>query len=315
MNDKGLDFPRFFLQAVGRPVRGNVGLRDFSNFKIGGPADYFFEAGTAGELTSAVLAARGARVPFYIIGGGFNLLFDDAGFRGLILKNSVRGLALSDTAGRLTSASGTPLGALVDFVLEKGLAGFEFLAGIPGTVGGAVFGNAGAFGQCIGDLVEGAVLLTRRGDRIRVTNDHFGFSYRHSKLKIEHDLLLEATFRLPPGNREEVRAKIAGNLAVRAKKHPPADTAYAGSYFKNPPLADGSKTAAGYLLERAGAKGLRVGGAAVYPGHCNLLINADNATARDVLALAADLKARVKAQFGIVLEEEVMFLPSTASIS
>jgi UDP-N-acetylmuramate dehydrogenase len=202
---------------------------------------------------------------------------------------------------------------LVDYALANGLEGLEFMAGIPGTVGGAVSGNAGAFGQCLGDFLEEAVLLSRRGEEVRVSRDHFEFGYRHSKLKIDHDILLEATFRLRPGDREVIRAKIAGNLAVRTKRHPAPDTAYAGSYFKNPPLAEGKKTAAGYLLEQVGAKELKIGGAAVFPGHCNLLINADNATARDVLALAAELKDRVKAKFGIVLEEEVIFLPSTVS--
>ena len=313
MSNKRSDFPRLFLQTVGKPVREDVRLRDHSNFKIGGPADFFFEAESDGELRSAVRSARDGGVPFYIIGGGFNILFDDAGFRGLILRNSARGLALVDPGWRLKAASGTLISELVDFVLGTGREGFEFMAGIPGTVGGAVSGNAGAFGQCIGDFLEDAVLLSRRGEEVRVSRDHFEFGYRHSKLKIDHDILLEATFRLRPGDREVIWAKIAGNLAVRTKRHPDPDTAYAGSYFKNPPLVEGKKTAAGYLLEQVGAKELEIGGAAVFPGHCNLLINADNATARDVLALAAELKDRVKAKFGIVLEEEVIFLPSTVS--
>lgn len=313
MSNKRSDFPRLFLQAVGKPVREGVELRDHSNFKIGGPADFFFEAETAAELKAAVRAARDVEVPFTIIGGGFNILFDDAGFRGLILKNSAKGLALADPGLRVKAASGTSIGELVDYALANGLEGLEFMAGIPGTVGGAVSGNAGAFGQCLGDLLEEALLLTRRGGEMRVSNDHFQFGYRDSKLKLVHDILMEATFRLRPGDRGRIRTKIAENLAVRAKKHPPQDTAYAGSFFKNPPLIDGAKTAAGYLLEQVGARDLKVGGAVVYPGHCNLLINADRATARDVLALAAELKERVRARFGIVLEEEVIFLPSTVS--
>jgi len=312
MSNKRPDFPRLFLQAVGKPVGEDVRLRDHSNFKIGGPADYFFKAETVEDLKSAVRAARDGEVPFYVIGGGFNLLFDDAGFRGLILKNSVRGLAPAPPGLRVKAAAGTPIGDLVDFAMVNGWKGLEFMAGIPGTVGGAVFGNAGAFGQCLGDFLEEAVLLTWRGGEMRVAKDYFEFGYRHSKLKIMKNIILETTFRLRPEDREVIRTKIAGNLAVRTKRHPAPDTAYAGSYFKNPPLVEGKKTAAGYLLERVGAKELKIGGAAVFPGHCNLLINADNATARDVLALAAELKDRVKARFGIVLEEEVIFLPSTA---
>jgi len=313
MNEMKKDFPGLFLRTVGKPIREGVDLRGYSNFRIGGPADYFFEAETASELKSAVRAARDGQIPFFIIGGGFNILFDDAGFRGLILKNSAKGLALSGPGERIQAASGTLLAEMVDFAAGNEWEGFEFLAGIPGTVGGAVYGNAGAFGQCLGDFLEEAVLMTRRGGEMRVSRSYFEFAYRHSKLKLLNDILLEATFRLRPGDGGMIRAKIAENLAVREKKHPPADTAYAGSFFKNPPLVEGKKTAAGYLLEQAGARDLKVGGAAVYSSHCNLLINADRATARDVLALAAELKARVKAKFGIVLEEEVIYLPSTAS--
>ena len=303
-------FPALFRDAVGRPLREGVPLRDYTNFRIGGAADFFFEAETATELKAAVRAARDGGMPIFIIGGGFNLLFDDAGFRGFIVKNSAKGLAFSGPGEKAKAASGTPIGALVDFAAENGWEGFEFLAGIPGTVGGAVYGNAGAFGRCLGDTLEEALLMTRRGGEMRVSRDYFEFGYRHSKLKRVDDVLLEATFRLRPGDKAAIRAKIAENLAVRAKKHPPADTAYAGSFFKNPPLVDGTKTAAGYLLEQVGARELRVGGAVVYPGHCNLLLNADRATARDVLALAAELKARVRAKFGIVLEEEVIYVPS-----
>lgn len=310
MSDKRADFPRFFLQGVGRGLEEDVELRDHSNFRIGGPADFFFEARTAAELKAAVRAARDGEMAFYVIGGGFNILFDDAGFRGLILKNSARGLVQAAPGDRLTAAAGTPIAELVDFAALNGREGFEFLAGIPGTVGGAVRGNAGAFGQCIGDFLEDALIMTRRGGEMRVSRDYFEFGYRHSQLKLLGDILLEAAFRLNPGNKDAIKAKIAGNLAVRAAKHPPRETAYAGSFFKNPPLVDGTKNTAGYLLEQAGARELRVGGAAVYPGHCNLLINERGATARDVLALAAELKERVKARFGITLEEEVVFLPS-----
>jgi len=307
------EFPGRFLEATGKPVREQVLLREHSNFRIGGPADYFFEAISLNELKSAIRVAREDRVPFYLMGGGFNILFDDQGFRGFILKNSIRGLEACGPGAGLRAEAGTPLGELVDFAAERSLEGFEFLAGIPGTVGGAVFGNAGAFGQSIGDFLEEASLLNNGGEEFRVPRDYFGFRYRHSKLKIEHDILLETKFRLRPGDERRIRTKIGENLGVRAGKHPPRETAYAGSFFKNPTLSDGTKTAAGYLLEQVGARELKIGGAAVYPDHCNFLINAGRATARDILALAVELKTRVKEKFGIELEEEVIFLPATAS--
>jgi UDP-N-acetylmuramate dehydrogenase len=307
------DFSRLFEEEVGQPVRKSVPLRDFSNFRIGGPADYFFEAASVEGLKAALLVARHHSVACYVVGGGFNLLFDDEGFRGLIVKNSVRGADRISLGPALTTFSGTSLDDLVKFAAEQGLAGLEFLAGIPGTVGGAVFGNAGAFGRSIGECLEEAVLMDKEGGEFRAPREYFSFGYRHSELKIKHDVLLSAQFRLEVSDKDTINARIEENLAVRAHKHPPRETAYAGSYFKNPVRPDGAKVAAGYLLEQVGARELSVGGAAVYPGHCNFLINRGNAAARDILALAGELKTRVKERFGIELEEEVIFLPAEFS--
>jgi len=305
------DFREKFQKYVGKPLLEGILLRDLSNFRIGGPADYFFEARTAVDLRAAVRAARESGLPHYVMGGGFNLLFDDAGFRGLLIKLGLRGIDLLGTGdGRIRAAAGEPIGDIVEFSAARGFEGFEFLAGIPGTVGGAVFGNVGAFGRAIGDFLEEALLLGADGAEFRVGRDFFEFGYRHSKLKARHDLLLEAVFGLKPGNREAIQSKISEYLALREGKHPPPETAYAGSFFKNPVGPDGTKTAAGYLLEQAGARGRRVGGAAVSACHCNFLVNENNATARDVLALAVELKTRVRAKFGIDLEEEVIFLPA-----
>jgi len=313
MSGRKAEFSRLFLEVVGKPAREGVVLKEFSNFRIGGPADYFFEAAAAADLKAAILFAQRHSVPTYIIGGGFNLLFDDEGFRGLIIKNSVKGVVRTPSGSGLRAFSGMSLDDLVAFATANDLSGFEFLAGIPGTVGGAVFGNAGAFGRSIGEHLEEALLLDREGREFLVQRDYFVFGYRHSVLKKKHDILLSLQFRLEACHKDEIKARIEENLALRAQKHPPAQTAYAGSYFKNPVRPDGTKVAAGYLLEQIGARNVRLGGAAVYPGHCNFLINRGNATARDVLALAGELKARVKERFGIELEEEVIFLPAVSS--
>jgi len=305
------DFREKFQKYVGKPLLEGILLRDLSNFRIGGPADYFFEARTAVDLRAAVRAARESGLPHYVMGGGFNLLFDDAGFRGLLIKLGLRGIDLLGTGdGRIRAAAGEPIGDIVEFSAARGFEGFEFLAGIPGTVGGALYGNAGAFGRAIGDFLDEALLLGPDGAEFRVGRNFFKFGYRYSMLKAKHDLLLEAVFAMKPGNGEAIRAKISEYLALREEKHPPPETAYAGSYFKNPVRPDGTKTSAGYLLEQAGARGMRIGGAAVSACHCNFLVNENNATARDVLALAAELKTRVRAHFGIDLEEEVIFLPA-----
>jgi len=306
-------FPELFLERVGKPLGWGVLLKDVSNFRIGGPADFFFEAGTESDLRAALGAAREGGVRRYVMGGGFNLLFDDAGYRGLLIKVGLRGMTVetaSESGFLFRAAAGESAGDLLKFAVARGCGGLEFLAGIPGTVGGAVFGNAGAFGRAVGDVLEDALVLGADGRAVRAGRDDFEFSYRHSKLKSRHDILLEATFRLRSGDPAAVEAKIAEYLALRAEKHPPKKTAYAGSYFKNPARPDGTKLAAGHLLEQVGARGMRVGGAAVSACHCNFLVNEADASAADVLALAAELKARVKARFGIELEEEVIFLPA-----
>ena len=302
-----LDFAR---ETGAEPLR-HVPLRACSNFRIGGPADFFFEAGDLASLAAAVRAARRSGLPFRVIGGGFNLLFDDAGFRGLIVKNSARGLSGPADAPLASATSGTPIHDLVDMAAAGGWEGLEFLAGIPGTVGGAVRGNAGAFGSCVADVLTGARLLGRDGLERRVSAADLEFDYRHSALKRTDDIVVEAVFRLRPGDRAAIRARMDECLAVRARKHPPRGTAYAGSYFKNPLLPDGTRAAAGKLLEDVGARGMRIGGALVYEGHCNLVINAGGATAADILALAAELKKRVSDAFGISLEEEVAYLPAS----
>ncbi|MCJ7582225.1 MAG: UDP-N-acetylmuramate dehydrogenase, partial [Candidatus Aminicenantes bacterium] len=199
------------------------------------------------------------------------------------------------------------------FCTENNLSGLEFMAGIPGTVGGAVFGNAGAFKQNIGECLKRAVILDSNSRIVKVNKAHFNFSYRHSRLKEHHDILLKASFALKESKKEDITKKINGNLEKREANHPPWDTACAGSYFKNPILPDGNKIPAARLLDRVGAKGLQVGGASVYEFHANFIINSDNAAAHDVRNLASELKLRVQEEFGIILEEEVIYLPEFGS--
>ncbi len=309
MGSQQKDFPERFLNSVGKAVSRAVFLRDYSHFKIGGAADYFFKATVNKELVNAVRLAREYSIPFYIIGGGYNLLFDDEGFRGLIIKNEVKKIRRRDKREVEVSA-GNSLDDLIRFATEKGLSGMEFMAGIPGTVGGAVFGNAGAFERSIGDLLLEATLLDKKGMQIVVDRNHFQFRYRHSVLKKKHDVLLSAVFGLEEGKKKEIKALVDRNLEIREEKHLPYDLACAGSYFKNPVLPDGRKVPAAYFLERVGAKKMKKGGAAVYPLHANFIINREKASAQDVLRLAQELKIRVKERFDVDLEEEVIFLPA-----
>lgn len=310
--DRNEDFSSAFLAEVGLPLLRNVPLAPLSSFKIGGPADFLFESRAEAELKSAVALAVGKNFPFYVIGGGTNLLFDDAGYRGLIIKNSARGVVLRE--GRLEALSGTDLSQVLAEALAGGAAGLEFLAGIPGTVGGALFSNAGAFGQCIGDHFERAVILGAGGAERSAPGEEFDFGYRRSSLQKSREIVLRAVLMAPPGDRKLSESKVREYMEKRRSRHPPWGTACAGSYFKNPCSPDGKRVPAGLLLEQAGARGRSVGGAAVYQGHCNFIVNRGNAGSADVLGLARELKTRVLEKFGILLEEEVIHLEESASM-
>ncbi len=314
MTTNAASIPRLFREAVGQNLRRQISLRRHSSFRIGGPADYFFAAGSVKELRSCLLFVRERALPYYVIGAGTNILFSDAGFRGLILKNEVEGISPISGDGRIEVFSGTPLSDLVEFALENGLEGLEFAAGIPGTVGGAVFGNAGAFGRCIGELLTEAALLDGGGEQLRVGRPYFEFAYRHSALKSRHAIIMTAVFKLDRGDRGAIKARIEENLEKRRSRHPSTKLAYAGSYFKNPVGLDGQKIAAGFLLEKVGAKELEMGGAVVFSGHANFILNRGGARAKDVLLLSQELKERVKKEFGIDLEEEVIYLPEDSSM-
>ena len=206
--------------------------------------------------------------------------------------------------------SGTKLGDVIQYCRDQGLGGLEFLAGIPGTVGGAVFGNAGAFDQEIGDFLKEAHVLLQSGDAARVDRDFFEFSYRQSRLKDKHEILLRATFECQPESKERIEHIVRENLKKREKKHPHESVACAGSYFKNPVIKSGEKVPAAYFLDHVEAKQQRVGDAAVFAGHANFLINQGKASSQDVRELASLLKQKVKDMFGVELEEEVIFLPA-----
>ena len=303
------DFVSRFSDTVGRPCQEGVFLKNYSNFKVGGSADYFFDARTEKELVSVVKFVKTSFFPYYIIGGGFNILFSDEGFRGLIIRNSIK--ALKKVEKKVIKVkSGTSLKELVDFCLHKGVGGLEFLAGIPGTVGGAVCGNAGAFGCDIGSLLMNARILTESGKILQVEKNYFGFEYRWSRLKINKDVLLDVRLQGKARAQEKIKKSINEILQTRKRKHPPSGTACAGSYFKNPVLPFGEKVAAAALLDQVDAKEKKAGDAAVYSGHANFIINQGDATSQDIRLLAEELKQKVYNKFRIKLEEEVIFLPA-----
>jgi len=308
------NFVGLFVSSLGRPPAADVLLSEHSSFQIGGPADFFFEARSPEELKSAVRLARRQGLRHFVIGGGTNILFDDAGYRGLIVKNNARGLAWVEEDALLEALSGTKLADLVDFAAGHGLAGLEFMTGIPGTVGGAVFGNAGAFGRSIGQQLLEAVLFDRSDREVRVGRDLLAFSYRRSSLRQERVVLLKASFRLQPGQEGKIRADMDCFLEQRKARQPAWPAACAGCYFKNPVQLDGSRISAGKLLEEAGARGMSFGDASVSTAHCNFIVNRGQARASDVVGLAEELKRKVRERFGLELEEEVIRLAATDSM-
>lgn len=307
-------FEQIFLAETGLKLEAGVPLAAYSSFKIGGPARFFTEVINLDQLLKAVGTARQYRFPFYLIGGGYNLLFDDAGYQGLIIRNKVSAISYYPDQGLLAIDSGSDLQTVVKMTVSSGLTGLEFLAGIPGTVGGAIYGNAGAFGRAIGEKTTGVLTLDSEGQPVSLNQPSLGFGYRSSNFKKNHQPILKAFLSVAPGEKDEIDQLVKGYLEQRRRRHPPRTTACAGSYFKNPVLPDGQRLAAGLLLEKSGAKGMQVGQAAVYSGHCNFIINLGGATARDVLELARRLQEKVQENYGLWLEEEVIFVPADASM-
>lgn len=249
------------------------------------------------------------KLPYVVIGLGTNILVSDEGFRGLLIRNySPQKVHVEGT--QMWAPSVVSLSRVVEAACLNGLTGMEFATGIPGTMGGAIYINAGAFGASISDRITWVKVITPSGKTRKVRSDKFGFGYRESRLKYTGEIALGAWLELKHGNEARIRKQMDEILALRASKHPPYGSKNAGSYFKNvdPEKPGERRQAAGMFLEKAGAKRLRKGRASVYHGHANFIINEGRAKARDVLELAEILKKRVYEKFGIRLKEEVRYL-------
>ena len=284
-------------------------LGPLTSFGTGGPARYFLSVGSVDALGRAVATAVGLKLPFFILGGGSNLLVSDDGYDGLVIHLQIKGLKLVEPT-IIEAGAGEQLSALVDYATEQSLTGLEFAAGIWGSVGGAVFGNAGAFGGEIGQVLTEACLVDRPGQVKVVTTDYLEFDYRSSRLKSSGEILATARFDLSKGNQAEITARVQEILDQRADKHPSERTA--GCVFKNipDPTQPHGKMAAGRLLEEAGAGSLSVGGAGVYQKHANIIVAGERATSKDIRLLADMMKKKVLDRFGIELREEIQQLGS-----
>jgi UDP-N-acetylmuramate dehydrogenase len=309
--------PEAFKQAIeavlgpGRLATG-VRLSTFTTFGVGGPADFFVQLQRADEIAAVVALARRDDVPVTCLGGGSNALVSDAGVRGLVIR--VHGgevTAVGQSSAR--ADAGVALNSLVRWTIGRGLAGLEAWAGTPGTVGGAVYGNAHYAGRCIGDLVESATLLTRAGEVIEVGAAALDFRYDYSRLHVSGEYLLSAVFALQQdGDPAQLREVARASLAHRKRTQPLAMPS-AGCVFQNPEpgrdrVPEGIPWSAGALIDRAGLKGRRIGGARVSPTHANFIVNEGGATAADIEALLALCREEVRRQFGVELRDEIVRL-------
>ncbi|MEO0558521.1 MAG: UDP-N-acetylmuramate dehydrogenase [Bacteroidota bacterium] len=293
--------------------RLNERLAAYTTFKIGGPADVFFEAESADELAAAISAARACGIPFTLLGMGANILVGDGGVRGLVVRNRASQMRIDAKTGEVWAESGAIVWPnLIEATLNASLSGIEHYAGIPSSVGGALWQNlhflspppARERTMFIEEVVESAELLTPGGERQTVNRDWFDFGYDYSTLHITEDIVLSATFRLSPAQPERLREIVAANLEWRGARHPPLDTQpSAGSIFKK---IDG--VGAGRLADWCGLKGARMGGAMVTERHANILINAGGATARDVRHLIGYMQETVEREQGYRLSTEIGFI-------
>jgi len=272
-------------------------LDEHTSLRIGGPADFYVRARSEDDLLGAIKVAREHELPVFILGGGTNLLVSDRGIRGVVLHNGWSETQVDGTT--VTAASGTPLASVAAVAARSGIAGLEWMATVPGTVGGAIHGNAGAFGSDTADALVDATLVDLNGDVWTQDRGSLAYSYRTSALQGTPIICLRARFRGVSGDRAVAVAKIKEMANQRIAKQPLAQP-NTGSIFRNP---EGDH--AGRLIEAAGLKGVRIGGAQVSEKHANFIVNTGDATAADVWALMQRCMAAVKERFSIELVPEV----------
>ena len=277
----------------------NEPMSSHTTFRIGGPADYFVMPTKTEEVAAIIKICKEENVPYFILGNGSNLLIGDKGFRGVIIQlyKMFDGIQVEGTV--VTARAGAMLIRVAKEAGKAGLTGLEFASGIPGTIGGAMVMNAGAYGGEMKDVVTSVTVLTRDGEVKVLNGPEMKFRYRGSVVEEEGYIVLEATMELKEGNIEEIQARM-DELSVQRKTKQPIEYPSAGSTFKRP-----EGYFAGKLIQDAGLRGYQVGGAQVSEKHCGFVINAGGATAADVMQLMQDVSDKVYAQFGVTLEPEV----------
>jgi len=293
---------RFSNLLGNEKVRINEPMNRHTTFRIGGPADYFLLPSSSEEVKGILEICKEESLQYFILGNGSNLLVSDEGYRGVIIQlyRNYGGLTVEGT--EIRAGAGVLLSQIAAAARNESLTGFEFAGGIPGTLGGAVVMNAGAYGGELKDVLKEAVVMDREGNIFTVPVEKLAMGYRTSLVKTAGYLVLEVVISLKKGSQEEIRDTMK-DLADRRISKQPLEYPSAGSTFKRP-----EGYFAGKLIMDAGLRGYQVGGAQVSEKHCGFVINKGNATAADVCRLMADVQAKVQEQFGVTLEPEVKFL-------
>jgi len=329
-------------------IKRDVLLKGYSTFRIGGPADFFYEAKFQKDFVTAIKASRRLKIPFFILGRGSNILFDDKGFRGLIIRNAVSEIKVLKKLKRtlkkqvlgdahyspadskkylqfddldyqqepfdieIEVSAGTPVQYLIQQTLQKKLTGLQWFAGIPGSVGGAVVYNIHGGKKLFGDYVKDITVIDKNNRVRKIKHKNLGFAYDFSNIQKENYIVLKATLLLSSGNIEKANYVYQEWLKRKLKVQPQINCP--GSVFQNFSLVTAKKVnaptpSAGWYIDQCGLKGKIIGGVQVSEKHANFIINLGNGTSADVKKLIKIIKEKVKKKFGLVLKEEILILP------
>jgi len=310
-----MDNAEMALKAhFGDRLKTNVLLKEYTTMGVGGISDYFFVADNIENLVDSVNFAYKNKIPFLILGDGSNVVVSDYGFPGLVIKNESSNIVINKEKGEIIADSGISLSKILNLAASKDLGGIEFLAGVPGRLGGCVHNNCGSKSNAIGDYVKSVTLLEEKSGKVIVTRHNaewMDFDYRSTKLRNEFKnkffkpVILTVKLRLARKRKDEILRGIRESLEWKRDTQPLTEKS-SGSFFKNPGKI--REQSAGFLLEKAGAKKLRSGGASVSKKHANFVINSKNASAKDIRRLADTMRQSVKDGYNIDLDEEVEYI-------
>ena len=282
----------------------NEPMAKHTSFKIGGPADVFIKVDNIEELKETLDLSKKNQIPLTIIGNGSNLLVTDKGIRGITAKLNLKDIEIKNENNKqiIKVEAGVPVGLLAQKLLKEEITGFEELSGIPGTIGGAVIMNAGAHGKELKDILKKVTAMDYNGNIHEFTNEECQFSYRNSRFQKEKHIILQATLELEKGNSTEIKEKMDEYMQFRKEKQP-IEYPNAGSTFKR-----GEDFVTAKLIDEAGLKGYKVGGAQVSEKHAGFIVNVDNATAKDVIELTDYIKEKIEEKFGKKINLEIQII-------